>query len=216
MHKLHQVTPDRVARSIYPPQLRPVNSLTRCLNCASALSVQRIFLPLLVKLRKRVSTACSSCWFIASSGFKARCAPPALASCPGGLIVANQQCAFGRHRLLLVSRSEALQWPDSWPPTTASADFCGFTPCITAGRTVWSDGSGPVRSLEIGLLDLAPGHVRYGTTQPSLPSAPHRQGAQISPGRCANCRYTSAVFTVGHRTGGPLLPCAIANSIPRP
>ena len=62
---------------------------------------------------------------------------------------------------------------------------------------MWSDGSGPIRSLEIGLLDLAPGRVRYGTIQPSLPSAPHRQGAQISPGRCANCRCTSAAFTVG-------------------
>ena len=60
-----------------------------------------------------------------------------------------------------------------------------------------SDESGPIRSLEIGILDLAPGRIRYGTTQPSLPSAPHRQGAQISPGRCANCRCTSAEFTVG-------------------
>ena len=79
----------------------------------------------------------------------------------------------------------------------ASADFCGLTRCITAGRAVWSDGSGPIRSLEIGLLDLAPGRIRYGTTRPSLPSAPHRQGAQIAPARCANCRCTSAAFTVG-------------------
>ena len=60
------------------------------------------------------STACSRSWFIASSGFKARCVPLALASSRGGLIVANPQCAFGRHRLRLVSRSEALQWPDAW------------------------------------------------------------------------------------------------------
>ena len=79
----------------------------------------------------------------------------------------------------------------------ASADFCGLPPCITAGRAVWSDGSGPVRSLEIGLLDLAPGRIRYGTTRPFLPSAPHRHGAQISPSRCANCRCTSAALTVG-------------------
>ena len=31
------------------------------------------------------STACSNSWFVASSGFKARCAPPALASSPGGV-----------------------------------------------------------------------------------------------------------------------------------
>ena len=78
-----------------------------------------------------------------------------------------------------------------------SADFCGLTRCITAKRAVWSDGSGPVRSLEIGLRDLAPGRIRYGTTRPFLPSEPHRQGAQISPGRCANWRCASAAFTVG-------------------
>ena len=65
----------------------------------------------------------------------------------------------------------------------AAAGFCSLTPCTTAGRAVWSDGSGPVRSLEIGPLDLAPGRIRYGTTRPSLPSAPHRQGAQISRGK---------------------------------
>ena len=43
----------------------------------------------------------------------------------------------------------------------------------------------------IGLLDLAPGRIRYCTTRLPLPSAPHRQGVQISPGRCANCRCTS-------------------------
>ena len=123
----------------------------------------------------------------------------------------GRQCAFGRHRLLLVSRSEALQWPDAWPPTTASADFCGLTPCITARRAVWSDGSGPIRSLEIGLLDLAPGRIRYGTTRPSLPSAPHRQGAQISPGRCANCRCTSAAFTVGCVPVGFAVMCQLAS-----
>ena len=79
----------------------------------------------------------------------------------------------------------------------ASADFCGLTRCITARRAVWPDGSGPIRSLEIGPLDLAPGSFGYGTTRPSLPSEPHRQGAQISRGKNANCRCTSAAFTVG-------------------
>ena len=79
----------------------------------------------------------------------------------------------------------------------ASADFCGLTRCITARRAVWSDGSRPVRSLEIGLRDLATGRFGYGTTRPSLPSAPHRQGAQISPGKNVNYRCTSAAFTVG-------------------
>ncbi len=65
----------------------------------------------------------------------------------------------------------------------ASADFCGRTRCITARRAVWPDGCGPMFSIEIGPLDLAPGRIRYGTTRPSLPSEPHRQGAQISPGK---------------------------------
>jgi hypothetical protein len=105
----------------------------------------------------------------------------------------------------------ALQRPDSWPPTTASADFCGLTRCITAGRAVWPDGAGPVRSLEIGLLDLAPGRFGYGTTRPSLPSAPHRQGAQISPGKNANCRCTSAAFTVGCVPVGFAVMCQLAS-----
>ncbi len=79
----------------------------------------------------------------------------------------------------------------------ASADFCGLTRCITAKRAVRSDGSRPIRSLEIGLRDLAPGRIRYGTTRPTLPSESHRQRAQISPSRCANCRCTSTVFIVG-------------------
>ena len=37
------------------PQLRPVSSLTRCLKFASALSLQRIFLPRGVNPRKRQS-----------------------------------------------------------------------------------------------------------------------------------------------------------------
>ena len=79
----------------------------------------------------------------------------------------------------------------------ASADFCGLTRCTIAKRAVWSDGSGPVRSFEIGLLDLAPGRIRYGTTRPFLPSALHRQGAQISPGKNSHYRCTSAAFTIG-------------------
>ncbi len=84
----------------------------------------------------------------------------------------------------------------------ASADFCGLTPCITAGRAVWSDGSGPVRSLEIGLRDLAPGCFGYGTTQPSLPSAPHRQGAQISPGKSRELSVHKRRIYRRLRTGG--------------
>ena len=78
----------------------------------------------------------------------------------------------------------------------ASADFCGLTQCITARRAVWPDEAGPVRSLEIVLLDLAPGGFGYGTTRPSPASVPHRQGAQIAPGKNANYRCTSAALTV--------------------
>ena len=92
----------------------------------------------------------------------------------------------------------------------ASADFCGLTRCITARRAVWADGSGPICSLEIGLLDLARGRFGYGTTRPSLPSAPHRQGAQISPGKNANCRCTSAAFTVGCVPVGFAVQCQLA------
>ena len=93
----------------------------------------------------------------------------------------------------------------------ASADFCGLTRCITAKRAVWSDGSGPVRSLEIGLLDLAPGRFGYGTTRPFLPSVLHRQGAQISPGKNANYRCTSAAFTVGCVPVGFAAMCQLAS-----
>ena len=84
----------------------------------------------------------------------------------------------------------------------ASADLCNLTRCITAGRAVWPDGFGPVRSLEIGLLDLAPGRIRYGTTQPSLPSVLHRQGAQISSGRCAHLSVHKRRIYRRLRTGG--------------
>ena len=56
----------------------------------------------------------------------------------------------------------------------------------------------------------------YGTTGPSLPSAPHRQGAQISPGRCANCRCTSAAFTVGCVPVGFAVMCQLGHRVPRP
>ena len=93
----------------------------------------------------------------------------------------------------------------------ASADFCGLTRCITAKRAVWSDGSGPIRSLEIGLRDLAPGRFGYGTTRPFLPSVLHRQGAQISPGKNANYRCTSAAFTVGCVPVGFAAMCQLAS-----
>ena len=51
----------------------------------------------------------------------------------------------------------------------------------------------------------------YGTTGPSLPSAPHRQGAQISPGKSANCRCTSAAFTVGCVPVGFAAMCQLAS-----
>ena len=91
----------------------------------------------------------------------------------------------------------------------ASADFCGLTRCITARRAVWSDGSAPIRSLEIGLRDLAPGRIRYGTTRPFLPSV--RQGAQISPAKNGNYRCTSAAFTVGCVPVGFAAMCQLAS-----
>ena len=92
-----------------------------------------------------------------------------------------------------------------------SADFCGLTQCITARRAVWPDGSGPIRSLEIGFLDLAPGCFGYGTSRPSLPSVPHRQGVQISPGKNANYRCTSAAFTVACVPVGFAVQCQLAS-----
>ena len=52
----------------------------------------------------------------------------------------GRRCVRGRHRLLLVSRCSALQRPDSWPPTTAFADFCTVTTRVATRRAVRLEG----------------------------------------------------------------------------
>ena len=76
---------------------------------------------------------------------------------------------------------------------------------------MWPDGSGPVRSLEIGLLDPAPGRFGYRITRPSLPSAARRLGAQISPDKSVNCRCTSAAFSVSCIPVGFAVLCQLAS-----
>ena len=81
----------------------------------------------------------------------------------------GHRCGRGRRRLLLVSRCSALQRPDSWPPTTASADFCTLTNCVAVIRAVASMAVAACSSLAAGssprrlVLDIPvwsdPGHT---------------------------------------------------------
>ena len=88
----------------------------------------------------------------------------------------------------------------SFEPTMTSADFCPITPHVTARRAM-------------PMSNWGWGFARFKLAQPTQPSAwfvsgtarpsrysvaalsPH--AGQTSPGRCANCRCTSAAFTVG-------------------
>ena len=83
------------------------------------------------------STACSKSWLIAltSSCFKARCVARAEASRPVGFGDAFELAT----PLLLVSHCSALHWPDSWPTTMASADFCLVTAHLWACRAAHLD-----------------------------------------------------------------------------
>ena len=84
--------------------------------------------------------------------------------------------------------------------TMASADFCPVTPHVTARRAVpmsnWGWGFARFKLAQPTQLSA---RFVSGTARPSRYSvaalSPH--AGQRSPGRCANCRCTSAAFTVG-------------------
>ena len=74
-------------------------------------------------------------------------------------------------------------------PTNRPQASCPTPP--SSGQTTASRGL-PLRMFHKSRL------VASDTAQqPLLPSASHRQGAQFSPGRCANYRCTSAALTLG-------------------
>src|SRR5574337_683591 len=130
----------------------------------------------------------------ASSGFEARCALAAAASPPVGF---GDAVEVGM-RLLLVVRCSALRVHDSLLLTMAFADFCIVTAGVPAGRAARcvDDRCLFVRSRRAarrGAWSLSPGVDRPGPS--STAAAP--PAAQISPGKNANCRCTSAAFTVG-------------------
>ena len=88
----------------------------------------------------------------------------------------------------------------SFEPTMTAADFCPITPHVTARRVVpmsnWGWGFARFKLAQPTQLSawfvLATARpIRYSVAALS----PH--AGQISPGRCANCRCTSAAFTVG-------------------
>ena len=96
--------------------------------------------------------------------------------------------------------------------TMASADFCNLTRCITARRAARTDGSLPFCSQSDRAARSRARSFRVRHNQGRfIPSATRRQGAQISPGKNANCRCTSAAFTVGCVPVGFAVMCQLAS-----
>ena len=92
-------------------------------------------------------------------------------------------------------------------------------PLLTSARSRHASLQGALRGLmgycrfarlEIGQLDLAPGGFGSGPTKAALPSAPRRQGAQISPSKNVNFPGTSAAFTLPPEPLGLVVLCQLA------
>ena len=88
----------------------------------------------------------------------------------------------------------------SFEPTMTSADFCPITPDVTARRAVPMSKRGwGFARFELAQPTQLSAWFVWGTARPSRYSvaalSPH--AGQISPGKNANCRCTSAAFTVG-------------------
>ena len=155
------------------------------------------------------STACSNSWLVvASSCFKARCVPAAATSPPGGVVDAAE--VFCVCSLCLCC--SALQRPDSWPPTTASADFCPVTPARCRASRCGVDGGCcrffvTRRAARCGAWFLLPRCEPSGFCHLQRPSL----AVQISPGKNANCRCTSAAFTVGCVPVGFAVMCQLSS-----
>ena len=124
----------------------------------------------------------------------------------------GRRCGRGRQRLLLVSRCSALRRPDTWPPTTTFADFCAVTARVAARRAVASMVSRCRFIACGGQLAAAPGPWSPGVVRCRV-CHPRRAplAVQISPGKNANCRCTSAAFTVGCVPVGFAVLCQLAS-----
>jgi hypothetical protein len=115
-------------------------------------------------------------------------------------------------RLLLVSRCSALRGPTSdhllWRLLTSAVSRNASLQDALRGLM----GRCRFARSETGQHDLNARSfaVRHNLGR-SCPSAPHRPGAQISPGKDANCRCTSAAFTVGRVPLGFAVMCQLAS-----
>ena len=106
----------------------------------------------------------------------------------------------------------------SFEPTLTFADFCPVTPHLTARRAVpmsnWGWGWGFARFKLAQPTQLSAWFVS-GMARPSHYSvaalSPH--AGQISSGRCANCRGTSAALTVGCIPMGFAAICHLPSAI---
>lgn len=79
-------------------------------------------------------------------------------------------------------------------------------------RCACPDGALPFRSQSDRAARSRAGSFRVRRNQGRfIPSAPRRQGPQISPGKNANCRCTSAAFTVGCVPVGFAVVCQLAS-----
>ena len=127
-----------------------------------------------------------------------------------GLIVENR--AIHRFALLrMFGPSPQATLVKYLATTMASADFCDLTQCITARRAACADGSLPVRSQSDRAARSRAWSFRVRQHHAVLPSTSRRHGAQISPGKNANCRCTSAAFTVGCVPVGFAAMCQLAS-----
>jgi hypothetical protein len=115
-------------------------------------------------------------------------------------------------RLLLVSRCSALRGPTPdhllWRLLTSAVSRNASLQDALRGLM----GRCRFARSETGQHDLNARSfaVRHNLGR-SCPSAPHRPGAQISPGKDANCRCTSAAFTVGRVPLGFAVMCQLAS-----
>ena len=127
-----------------------------------------------------------------------------------GLIIENR--AIHRFALLrMFGPSPQATLVKHLETTMASADFCDLTQCITARRAARADGSLPVRSRSDRAARSRAWSFRVRLHHAVIPSTSRRQRAQISPGKNANCRCTSAAFTVGCVPVGFAVMCQLAS-----
>ena len=143
-----------------------------------------------------------------SSWFKARCGRVAGLPSPSGDTAASPRSC----RLRLVLRCLILRQAPTSLTTMIAADFCRITTGIPSRRAMSLSRSLPLRSPAAGNPPQ-----RLGLDIPVRPlwiygSASHRYVRQISPGKNAMFRCTSAAFTVGAVPMGFAVMCQLASA----